>query len=52
MEKRQRRKFTGEFKAKAVQLVQSSNETVAEVARDLDLTPCRRRCGRHRRSHR
>jgi transposase len=39
MEKRQRRKFTDEFKAKAVQLVQSSNKTVAEVARDLDLTP-------------
>ena len=38
MEKRQRRKFTDEFKAKAVQLVQSSNKTVAEVARDLDLT--------------
>ena len=39
MEKRQRRKFTAEFKAKAVQLIQSSNKTVAEVARDLDLTP-------------
>jgi transposase len=39
MEKRQRRKFTDEFRAKAVQLVQSSNKTVAEVARDLDLTP-------------
>lgn len=39
MEKRQRRKFTDEFKAKAVQLIQSSNKTVAEVARDLDLTP-------------
>jgi transposase len=39
MEKRHRRKFTDEFKAKAVQLVQSSNKTVAEVARDLDLTP-------------
>ena len=39
MEKRKRRKFTDEFRAKAVQLVQSSNKTVAEVARDLDLTP-------------
>lgn len=38
MEKRQRRKFTDEFKAKAVELVQSSNKTVAEVARDLDLS--------------
>jgi transposase-like protein len=39
MEKRQRRKFTDEFRAKAVELVQSSNKTVAEIARDLDLTP-------------
>ena len=39
MEKRKRRKFTDEFRVKAVQLVQSSNKTVAEVARDLDLTP-------------
>src|SRR5438874_259930 len=39
MEKRQRRKFTHEFKVKAVQLVRSSNRTVAEVARNLDLTP-------------
>src|SRR4051812_8069518 len=38
MEKRQRRKFTDEFKAKAVQLIQSSNKTVAQVARDLDLS--------------
>ena len=38
MEKRQRRKFTDEFKAKAVQLIQSSHRTVAEVARDLDLS--------------
>jgi transposase-like protein len=39
MEKRRRRKFTDEFRAKAVQLVRSSNKTVAEVSRDLDLTP-------------
>jgi transposase len=38
MEKRQRRKFTDEFKAKAVQLVQSSQKTVAQVARELDLS--------------
>jgi transposase len=38
MEKRQRRKFTDEFRAKAVQLIQSSNKTVAQVARDLDLS--------------
>ncbi len=28
-----------EFKAKAVQLVRTSGKTVAEIARDLDLTP-------------
>lgn len=35
---RARRKFTDEFKAQAVELVLSSGKTVAEVARDLDLT--------------
>lgn len=39
MERRQRRRFTDEFKAKAVQLVESSGRSVAAVARDLDLTP-------------
>lgn len=38
MEKRRRRRFTDEFKAKAVQLVVSSKKTVTEVAGDLDLT--------------
>ena len=38
MEKRQRRSFTDEFKAKAVQLVKSSGKTVTAVATDLDLT--------------
>ena len=38
MEKRKRRSYTGEFKAKAVQLVWSSGKSVTEVARDLDLT--------------
>ena len=38
MQKRKRRRFTAEFKTKAVQLVWSSNKTVSEVARDLDLT--------------
>ena len=38
MEKRKRRSFTDEFKAKAVQLVQSSGKSVTAVAGDLDLT--------------
>ena len=37
-QQRQRRAFSAEFKAKAVALVESSGKTVAEVARDLDLT--------------
>jgi transposase-like protein len=38
MEKRKRRQFTDEFKAKTVELVRASGKTVGEVARDLDLT--------------
>jgi transposase len=38
MGRRQRRKFTDEYKAKAVELVRSSGKSVNEVARDLDLT--------------
>ena len=34
-----RRKFTDEFKAGAVRLVLDESKTVAQVARDLDLTP-------------
>ena len=37
--KRPRRQFTDEFKAGAVRLVLDEDKTVAEVARDLDLTP-------------
>src|SRR5262252_8245287 len=37
--KRTRRQFTDEFKAGAVRLVLEEGKTVAEVARDLDLTP-------------
>ena len=37
-QKRERRSFTDEFKAGAVQLVLDEHKTVAEVARDLDLT--------------
>src|SRR5262249_49999776 len=36
--KRPRRSFTDEFKAGAVRLVLEEGKTVAEVARDLDLT--------------
>jgi transposase len=34
-----RRRFTDEFKAGAVRLVLDEGKTVAQVARDLDLTP-------------
>ena len=37
--KRARRQFTDEFKAGAVRLVPDEGKTVAQVARDLDLTP-------------
>jgi transposase len=36
--KRKRRLFTPDFKAEAVRLVRGSGKTVAEVARELDLT--------------
>lgn len=36
--KRARRRFTDEFKAGAVRLVLDEDKTVAQVARDLDLT--------------
>src|SRR2546423_14733920 len=38
-ERRQRRSFTDEFKTGAVRLVLDEGKTVAQVARDLDLTP-------------
>lgn len=37
--RRVRRSFTEEFKAGAVRLVLEEGKTVAQVARDLDLTP-------------
>jgi transposase len=37
-ERRQRRSFTDEFKAGAVRLVLDQGKTIAQVARDLDLT--------------
>jgi len=47
-ERRPRRSFYKEFKRDAVALVRSSGKTIAEVARDLDLTsrPCVSGCGR------
>jgi transposase len=38
MEKRKKRTFTPEFKAEAVRLVVEEQQTVSQVARDLDLT--------------
>ena len=38
MPTRARRQFTEEFKAEAVTLVRQSGKTIAQVARDLDLT--------------
>lgn len=37
-DRRQRRRFTDEFKAGAVALVLDQGKTIAQVARDLDLT--------------
>ena len=37
--KRKRRRFTPEFKAEAVRLVETSGRTCAEVARDLGIQP-------------
>lgn len=38
MEKRKRRKFTAEYKAEVVRLVQDGGKTIGQVSRDLDLT--------------
>ena len=38
MGKRKRRKFTSEFKAETVRLVQAGGRSIGEIARDLDLT--------------
>jgi transposase-like protein len=38
MERRKRRAFTKEFKAETVRLVLEGGRSIAEVARDLDLT--------------
>ncbi len=36
--KKKRRKFSPEFKAEAVKLVEDSGKSICQVARDLDLT--------------
>jgi transposase-like protein len=38
MTKRKRRKFTDEFKQDTIRLIRESGKTVAEIARDLDLS--------------
>ena len=38
-ERKPRRKFTADFKAEVVQLVQTSGKTIGRIARDMDLTP-------------
>jgi transposase len=38
MARRERRKFTDEFKAEVVALVGSSGKSIGEISRDLDLT--------------
>jgi transposase len=38
MTKRKRRKFTNEFKKDTIRLIRESGKTVAEIARDLDLS--------------
>jgi len=38
MARRNRRKFTGEFKAETVKLIRESGRTVGSVAKELDLT--------------
>ena len=36
--RRKRRKFTDEYRAEVVELVRTSNKTIGQIARDLDLT--------------
>jgi transposase len=38
MGRRERRKFTDEFKAEVVALVRSSGKSIGQISRDLDLT--------------
>jgi len=39
MERRKRREFSDEFKARTVQLIESSGKSLNEICRELDLTP-------------
>ncbi len=39
MPRRKRRSFTPEFKARTVELIESSGKSMAEVCRELELTP-------------
>ena len=38
MGKRTRRRFSAEFKAETVRLVEQSDKTIAEISRDLDIS--------------
>ncbi len=38
MERRHRRRFTPEFKARTVELIRTSGKPIAQVCRELDLT--------------
>ena len=38
MKKRQRRKFTSQFKAETVRLIRAGGKPISQVARDLDLS--------------
>jgi len=38
MERRQRRSFTPEFKARTVELIQGSGRSIPEICRELDLS--------------
>lgn len=38
MKKRQRRKFTAQFKAETVRLIRAGDKPISQVARDLDLS--------------
>lgn len=48
MERRKRRKFTTEFRAEAVRLVREGTKSLAQVAKDLDLTESALRMWVHR----
>ncbi len=49
MARRERRKFTDEYKAEVIALVRSSGKSIGEISRDLDLTETAVREGAARR---